>query len=47
MLHHVHGGGTVIRNHRSGVDMLVDWARELNAVMVSVEYRLAPEVATR
>ncbi|MFF0156674.1 alpha/beta hydrolase [Streptomyces sp. NPDC005263] len=43
VIYHVHGGGMVIGNNRSGVDMIVDWARELNAVVVSVEYRLAPE----
>ncbi|MDF3144134.1 MULTISPECIES: alpha/beta hydrolase [unclassified Streptomyces] len=43
VIYHVHGGGMVIGNNRSGVDMIVDWARELNAVVVSVAYRLAPE----
>jgi acetyl esterase/lipase len=43
VIYHVHGGGMVIGNNRSGVDMIVDWARQLNAVVVSVEYRLAPE----
>ena len=43
VIYHVHGGGMVIGNNRSGVDMVVDWARELDAVVVSVEYRLAPQ----
>ncbi|MEU0074947.1 alpha/beta hydrolase [Streptomyces sp. NPDC006332] len=43
VIYHVHGGGMMMGNNRAGVDMIVDWARELNAVVVSVEYRLAPE----
>ncbi|WP_107086956.1 alpha/beta hydrolase [Streptomyces viridochromogenes] len=43
VIYHVHGGGMVIGNNRSGVDMIVGWARELDAVVVSVDYRLAPE----
>ncbi|WP_218854805.1 alpha/beta hydrolase [Paractinoplanes atraurantiacus] len=42
-LYHTHGGGMVVGNNRSGVDALQDWATEVPAVIVSVEYRLAPE----
>jgi acetyl esterase/lipase len=42
-LYHTHGGGMVLGNNRSGVDALQDWAAEVPAVIVSVEYRLAPE----
>ncbi|MFJ8630432.1 alpha/beta hydrolase [Streptomyces sp. NPDC093568] len=43
VIYHVHGGGMVIGNNRVGVDAPLAWARELDAVVVSVEYRLAPE----
>ena len=43
VIYHVHGGGMVIGNNRVGVDAPLAWAKELDAVVVSVEYRLAPE----
>ncbi|MFF4750951.1 alpha/beta hydrolase [Streptomyces sp. NPDC002514] len=43
VLYHVHGGGMVLGDNRTGVEAALDWARELGAVVVSVEYRLAPE----
>ncbi|ELS58490.1 alpha/beta hydrolase [Streptomyces viridochromogenes] len=43
VIYHVHGGGLVIGNNRVGVDGALSWAKELDAVVVSVEYRLAPE----
>lgn len=43
VLYHVHGGGMVLGNNRLGVNTALDWAQELDAVVVSVEYRLAPE----
>lgn len=43
VIYHVHGGGLVMGNNRVGVDAPLAWARELGAVVVSVEYRLAPE----
>ncbi|MCT9144699.1 alpha/beta hydrolase [Streptomyces violarus] len=43
VLYHVHGGGMVIGNNRVGVDVPLAWAQALDAVVVSVEYRLAPE----
>ncbi|WP_250006526.1 alpha/beta hydrolase [Actinoplanes sp. M2I2] len=42
-LYHTHGGGMVFGNNRGGVDVLQDWVAEIPAVIVSVEYRLAPE----
>ncbi|MFC7534228.1 alpha/beta hydrolase [Actinoplanes sp. GCM10030250] len=42
-IYHTHGGGMVLGNNRTGVDALQDWALEVPAVIVSVEYRLAPE----
>jgi acetyl esterase/lipase len=43
VIYHVHGGGMVLGNNRVGVDAPLAWAKELDAVVVSVEYRLAPE----
>jgi acetyl esterase/lipase len=43
VFYHVHGGGMILGDNRMGVDPALDWARELDAVVVSVEYRLAPE----
>ncbi|MFF0459502.1 alpha/beta hydrolase [Streptomyces mexicanus] len=43
VLYHVHGGGLLVGNNRLGVDPVLAWAKELDAVVVSVEYRLAPE----
>ncbi|MDK1342407.1 alpha/beta hydrolase [Streptomyces sp. 378] len=43
VIYHVHGGGMIIGNNRVGVDVPLAWARALDAVVVSVEYRLAPE----
>ncbi|MEU1520348.1 alpha/beta hydrolase [Streptomyces sp. NPDC005811] len=43
VVYHVHGGGMVLGTNRVGVDVALDWARELDLVVVSVEYRLAPE----
>jgi acetyl esterase/lipase len=38
-----HGGGMVVGTNRVGLEAVLDWARRLDAVVVSVEYRLAPE----
>ncbi|MET8101695.1 alpha/beta hydrolase [Streptomyces sp. NPDC005236] len=43
VIYHSHGGGMVLGNNRAGVELVLEWARELDAVVVSVEYRLAPE----
>ncbi|WP_416962579.1 alpha/beta hydrolase [Streptomyces sp. Agncl-13] len=43
VIYHVHGGGMVLGDRRVGVTGALDYARELDAVVVSVEYRLAPE----
>ncbi|MFC4508573.1 MULTISPECIES: alpha/beta hydrolase [Streptomyces] len=40
---YIHGGGMVMGDSRSTLDVVLDWAQELDAVVVSVEYRLAPE----
>jgi acetyl esterase/lipase len=42
-IYHTHGGGMVVGNNRSGIDGPMDWSQEVPSVIVSVEYRLAPE----
>jgi acetyl esterase/lipase len=42
-LYYVHGGGMVLGNRRSGINLVLDWVVSLGAVVVSVDYRLAPE----
>lgn len=40
---HIHGGGMVMGDRFLGADWLIEWVELLDAVAVSVEYRLAPE----
>ncbi|MBA2944544.1 alpha/beta hydrolase [Streptomyces himalayensis] len=42
-VYHIHGGGMILGDNRLGVTEALDWAEELGLVVVSVEYRLAPE----
>ncbi|MFF1676524.1 alpha/beta hydrolase [Streptomyces sp. NPDC058256] len=42
-VYYIHGGGMVVGDNRMGVPEALDWAEELGLVVVSVEYRLAPE----
>ncbi|WP_037569147.1 alpha/beta hydrolase [Phaeacidiphilus oryzae] len=42
VFYHIHGGGMIIGNSR-GVGSVLDWAVDNGAIVVSVEYRLAPE----
>lgn len=42
-IYHTHGGGMIVGDNRSGMAEMLDWAQELRLVVVSVEYRLAPE----
>lgn len=42
-LYNIHGGGMIMGDRRSGVDGMLDWVEEFGLVLVSVEYRLAPE----
>ncbi len=39
----LHGGGMVMGNNRTGVEVPLGWALEFGAVVVSAQYRLAPE----
>ena len=42
-VYHTHGGDMIVGDRRSGVDMFLPFVLEHDAVVVSVEYRLAPE----
>lgn len=42
-LYYMHGGGMVVGDNRHGLDEIVDYAKDLELAVVSVEYRLAPE----
>ncbi|MGJ7908367.1 alpha/beta hydrolase [Actinopolyspora sp. H202] len=41
--YHTHGGGMIVGDRFLGMGTVLDWVEELDAVAVSVEYRLAPE----
>ena len=41
--YHTHGGGMIVGDRFSGLDPFVEWAVRYNGVLVTVEYRLAPE----
>lgn len=42
-IYHTHGGGMIMGDRFVGLDHLLGWITELDAVVVTVEYRLAPE----
>jgi acetyl esterase/lipase len=42
-IYHTHGGGMIIGDRFSNVEVLLEWVDQFDAVCVSVEYRLAPE----
>ncbi|UFS59579.1 alpha/beta hydrolase [Subtercola endophyticus] len=42
-IYHTHGGGMIIGDRFTGIDTILDWVEEFDAVAVTVEYRLAPE----
>lgn len=42
-IYHTHGGGMIIGDRFTGAAEFLSWVLELDAVLVSVEYRLAPE----
>ncbi|WP_127501939.1 alpha/beta hydrolase [Actinoplanes solisilvae] len=39
----IHGGGMIMGNRYSQIDIPLEWLDELGAVVVSIDYRLAPE----
>ena len=40
---HIHGGGMIVGDRFTGVEACVEWVERYDAVVASVEYRLAPE----
>jgi acetyl esterase/lipase len=42
-VYHIHGGGMIAGDRLGGADACVDWVERSDAVVASVEYRLAPE----
>lgn len=40
---HTHGGGMIIGDRFTGIDVMLDWVERFDAVCISIEYRLAPE----
>jgi len=42
-IYHTHGGGMILGDRFTGVAQLLGWITDLDAVVVTVEYRLAPE----
>ena len=42
-IYHTHGGGMIIGDRRTGIDLFLPHVVDSGAVVVSVEYRLAPE----
>jgi acetyl esterase/lipase len=40
---HLHGGGMVMGDYTTGIDIALDWVQQLGVVVVSPNYRLAPE----
>jgi acetyl esterase/lipase len=42
-IYHIHGGGMVLGNNRTGLDESLGYAKDLGLALITVEYRLAPE----
>jgi acetyl esterase/lipase len=43
LIYYVHGGGMMLGNRWTGIDVVEDWIFRFNAVVATIEYRLAPE----
>ncbi|WP_344065854.1 alpha/beta hydrolase [Microbacterium pumilum] len=43
LIYYIHGGGMMMGNRWSGFDVYLDWINRYNAVIATVDYRLAPE----
>lgn len=41
--YHTHGGGMIVGDRFAGINQYLEWAVRYNGVLVSIEYRLAPE----
>jgi acetyl esterase/lipase len=42
-VYYIHGGGMIFPDRWSGIPKVLDWITDLNAILISVEYRVAPE----
>lgn len=42
-IYHIHGGGMIVGNRKTGIEAFLPYAADGLATVVSVEYRLAPE----
>jgi acetyl esterase/lipase len=42
-VYHIHGGGMVFGDSRSVMQKMLEWIEQLGVIVVSVDYRLAPE----
>ncbi|GAA3722149.1 acetyl esterase/lipase [Spinactinospora alkalitolerans] len=42
-VYNIHGGGMIMGDNRTAITALLDWVEQLGVIVVSVEYRLAPE----
>jgi acetyl esterase/lipase len=42
-IYFIHGGGMIMGDRLAGIGRIIDWVDQLDAVAVSVDYRLAPE----
>ena len=42
-VYYLHGGGTILGDRFFGLHTVLDWVTRLDALLVTVEYRLAPE----
>lgn len=43
LLYVIHGGGMVVGNRFTGIDIALAWVERLDVIVATVEYRLAPE----
>jgi len=43
VIYYIHGGGLILGSKLINIQSTFDWIKELDAVLISVEYRLAPE----
>ena len=42
-IYYIHGGGMIAGDNRTGIAGALDWVEQFEVVLVSIEYRLAPE----
>ncbi len=43
LIYYMHGGGMILGNRWSGAEAFLEWVDRYNAVVATIEYRLAPE----